>query len=170
MNSTNEATQVVREASGCVFFAAMALYVGVLIPSHPFQKLTNITIATGLIYVSARMEKLEKLLLPYEAIADKQRLIPCQEWLENMESLLANPDDLNQQPQSVAPATIFTKILNYLEGKDWKKDYEVKAGIREFKDANSPLPEIQGYLQFLETQNLLETRSTQRGSLEAKKV
>ena len=169
MSYTNT-SQVVRETSGCVVFAAMALYVGVLIPSHPFQKLTNITIATGLICVSGRMEKLEKLLLHYEAIAHQQRLISCQEWLEGMEALLVNPDDLNQQPQSTAPAPIFTKILNYLEGKDWKKDYEVKAGIREFKDANSPLPEIQGYLQFLETQNLLETRSTSRGSLEAKKV
>ena len=170
MNSTNEATQIVREAGGCVFFAAITLYIGTLIPSHPVQKITNIVIGSGLIYVSCRMEKLEKMLLPYEAIAHQQRIITCQEWLEGMEALLVNPDDLNQQPQSTAPAPIFTKILNYLEGKDWKKDYEIKAGIREFKDANTPLPELQGYLQFLETQNLLETRSTSRGSLEAKKV
>ena len=166
----NEATQIVREAGGCVFFAAITLYIGTLIPSHPVQKITNIVIGSGLIYVSCRMEKLEKMLLPYEAIAHQQRLIPCHEWLEGMEAALANIDDLNPQPQSVAPATIFTKILNYLEGKDWKKDYEVKAGIREFKDANSPLPEIQGYLQFLETENLLETRSTSRGSLEARVI
>jgi hypothetical protein len=65
---------------------------------------------------------------------------------------------------------VFTKILNYLDGKDWKKDYEIKASIREFKDADTPLSELQGYLQFLETQNLLETRSTQRGALEARTI
>jgi hypothetical protein len=72
------------------------------------------------------------------------------------------------QSQSTAIAPVFQKIVNYLDGKDWKKDYEIKASIREFKDADTPLTELQGYLQFLETQNLLETRSTQRGSLEAK--
>ena len=62
--ATNEAPRVVRKASNCVFFAAMSLYVSTLIPSHPVQKLSNMVIATGLIYVSCRMEKLEKLLLP----------------------------------------------------------------------------------------------------------
>ncbi|MBD2152618.1 DUF87 domain-containing protein, partial [Pseudanabaena sp. FACHB-1277] len=74
------------------------------------------------------------------------------------------------QPQSTAIAPVFTKIINYLDGKDWKKDYEIKASIREFKDADTPLPELQGYLQYLEVQGYLETRSTARGSLEAKKV
>jgi len=77
---------------------------------------------------------------------------------------------LPTQPQSTAIAPVFSKILNYLDGKDWKKDYEIKASIREFKDADTPLPELQGYLQFLETQNLLETRSTARGSLEARTI
>ena len=100
----NEATQIVRDASGCVCFAAVTLYISTLIPSHPVQKITNIVIGSGLIYVSCRMEKLEKMLLPYEAIADKQRLITCQEWLEGMEILFENPDDLNQQSAATAPA------------------------------------------------------------------
>ncbi len=74
------------------------------------------------------------------------------------------------QTQSTAIAPVFQKIINYLDGKDWKKDYEIKASIREFKDADTPLNELQGYLQFLETQNLLETRSTQRGALEARTI
>jgi hypothetical protein len=74
------------------------------------------------------------------------------------------------QSQSTAIAPVFQKIVNYLDGKDWKKDYEIKASIREFKDADTPLTELQGYLQFLETQNLLETRSTQRGALEARVI
>jgi hypothetical protein len=74
------------------------------------------------------------------------------------------------QSQSTAIAPVFQKIVNYLDGRDWTKDYEIKSGIREFKDANTPLTELQGYLQFLETQNLLETRSTSRGSLEAKTI
>lgn len=45
--ATNEAPRVVRKASNCVFFAAMALYVSTLIPSHPVQKLSNMAIATG---------------------------------------------------------------------------------------------------------------------------
>jgi hypothetical protein len=77
---------------------------------------------------------------------------------------------LTAQQQSTAIAPEFQKIVNYLNGRDWTKDYEIKSGIREFKDTNTPLPELQGYLQFLETQNLLETRSTQRGSLEARTI
>jgi hypothetical protein len=77
---------------------------------------------------------------------------------------------IQTQPQSTAIAPVFQKIVNYLDGRDWTKDYEIKSGIREFKDANTPLTELQGYLQFLETQNLLETRSTQRGALEARVI
>ena len=77
---------------------------------------------------------------------------------------------MQTQANSTAIAPVFQKIVTFLEGKNWKKDYEIKASIREFKDSDIPLPEVQGYLQFLETQNLLETRSTQRGSLEARKI
>lgn len=77
---------------------------------------------------------------------------------------------MQTQSQSTAIAPVFQKIVNYLDGKDWKKDYEIKSSIREFKDADTPLTELQGYLQFLETQNLIETRSTQRGALEARVI
>jgi hypothetical protein len=77
---------------------------------------------------------------------------------------------IQTQSQSTAIAPVFAKIINFLDGKDWKKDYEIKASIRDFKDADTPLTELQGYLQFLETQNLLETRSTQRGALEARTI
>ena len=86
-------------------------------------------------------------------------------------SPIAQPSSAMQaQSQSTAIDPVFQKIVNYLDGKDWKKDYEIKASIREFKDADTPLTELQGYLQFLETQNLLETRSTQRGALEARAI
>jgi hypothetical protein len=81
-----------------------------------------------------------------------------------------SPPSSTMQSQSTAIAPVFAKIINYLEGKDWKKDYEIKASIRDFKDADTPLTELQGYLQFLETQNFLETRSTQRGALEARVI
>ena len=85
--------------------------------------------------------------------------------------MIAPPSSAMQtQANSTAIAPVFQKIVTFLEGKNWKKDYEIKASIREFKDSDIPLPEVQGYLQFLETQNLLETRSTQRGSLEARKI
>jgi len=67
-------------------------------------------------------------------------------------------------------APVFQKIIGYLDGRDWKKDYEIKAGIREFKDADTNLKELQTYLQWLELQGYIETRSTQRGALEARSI
>ncbi|HBC42033.1 MAG TPA: hypothetical protein DCZ88_09090 [Pseudanabaena sp.] len=87
-----------------------------------------------------------------------------------LNAINGSDSQLSASPQSTAIAPVFQKIVNYLDGKDWKKDYEIKASIREFKDSDTPLSELQGYLQFLETQNLLETRSTQRGALEARTI
>ena len=167
MNSRNEATQVVREASGCVFFAAITLYIGTLIPSHPVQNITNIVIGSGLIYVSCRMEKLEKMLLPYEAIAHQQRLIPCHEWLENIEALLADIDDLNQQSAATAPAPTtsaasathqqsahlsapLSAIVEYAKRKDsFISARQVQSGIAFFKQNKAD--KIREYFKYLET-------------------
>lgn len=111
--------------------------------------------------------------LPILSDAQSMPVLPLpNDYLELVDaSPIAQPSSAMQtQPQSTAIAPVFQKIVNYLDGKDWKKDYEIKASIREFKDADTPLTELQGYLQFLETQNLLETRSTSRGSLEAKAI
>jgi hypothetical protein len=111
--------------------------------------------------------------LPILSDAQSMPVLPLPtDYLELIDaSPIAPPSSAIQtQSQSTAIAPVFTKILNYLDGKDWKKDYEIKASIREFKDADTPLSELQGYLQFLETQNLLETRSTQRGALEARTI
>jgi len=80
----------------------------------------------------------------------------------------ASSSQLSAQPQNTPLAPVFQKVINYLDGKGWKKDYEIKAGIREFKDKDTPISELQGYLQFLEVQGLLETRSTGKGNIEAK--
>lgn len=111
--------------------------------------------------------------LPILSDAQTMPVLPLpQDYLELVDaSPIAPPSSaIDTQSQSTAIAPVFQKIVNYLDGKDWKKDYEIKASIREFKDADTPLTELQGYLQFLETQNLLETRSTQRGSLEARTI
>lgn len=111
--------------------------------------------------------------LPILSDAQTMPVLPLpSDYLELVDaSPIAPPSSaLQTQSQSTALAPVFQKIVNYLDGKDWKKDYEIKASIREFKDADTPLTELQGYLQFLETQNLLETRSTQRGSLEARTI
>jgi hypothetical protein len=102
--------------------------------------------------------------LPILSDSQSMPVLPLpQDYLELVDSRNAPPSSAMQtQSQSTAIAPVFQKIVNYLDGKDWKKDYEIKASIREFKDADTPLTELQGYLQFLETQNLLETRSTQR--------
>ena len=111
--------------------------------------------------------------LPILSDAQTMPVLPLpNDYLELVSNTAIAPPSsaISTQSQSTAIAPVFQKIVNYLDGRDWTKDYEIKSGIREFKDANTPLTELQGYLQFLETQNLLETRSTQRGALEAKTI
>jgi hypothetical protein len=111
--------------------------------------------------------------LPILSDAQSMPVLPLpNDYLELVDaSPIAPPSSsIQTQSQSTAIAPVFQKIVNFLDGRDWTKDYEIKASIREFKDANTPLPELQGYLQFLETQNLIETRSTQRGALEARVI
>jgi hypothetical protein len=79
--ATTETPRVIRKASACVFFGAMTLYVSTLIPSHPVAKLSSMAIATGLVYVSCRMDKLEKFLSGYEAISYQQSTAAYQQWL-----------------------------------------------------------------------------------------
>ncbi|MFN5767451.1 MAG: helicase HerA domain-containing protein, partial [Pseudanabaena sp.] len=117
---------------------------------------------------SDRPAMLDQLPCNLPILSDNQSMpvLPLpNDYLELVDaSPIAPPSSgIQTQPQSTAIAPVFQKIVNYLDGRDWTKDYEIKSGIREFKDANTPLTELQGYLQFLETQNLLETRSTQRG-------
>jgi hypothetical protein len=76
-----ETPRVIRKASTCVFFGAMTLCVSTLIPSHPVAKLSSMAIATGLVYVSRRMDKLEKFLSGYEEIAHQQSTAAYQQWL-----------------------------------------------------------------------------------------
>ncbi len=81
--ATNEAPRVVRKASTAVFIGAMALYASTLIPSHPITKFTSMAIASGLVIVSHRLDQLEKLLSPYEAIAHQQSVSNYQAWLNH---------------------------------------------------------------------------------------
>ena len=74
------------------------------------------------------------------------------------------------QPQSTAIAPIFTKIINYLDGRDWTRDNVIKQSITDFKNADTPIEELQGYLQFLEVSGHLETRGAGRNGLEARKI
>ena len=76
-----ESQRVVRRASTCIFFGAMSLYLSTLIPSHWAQKLTTMAIATGLVSVSLRLDKLEDSHKPYEAIAHQQSAASYQSWL-----------------------------------------------------------------------------------------
>ena len=76
-----ESQRVVRRASTCIFVGSMALYVSTLIPSHWAQKLTIMSVASGLVYVSLRLDKLENLTKPYEAIAHQQSASSYQAWL-----------------------------------------------------------------------------------------
>ncbi|WP_434686900.1 type IV secretory system conjugative DNA transfer family protein [Pseudanabaena minima] len=81
--ATNEAPRVVRKASMSVFVGAMALYASTLIPSHPLTKITSMAIASSLVYVSHRLDKLENMLSPYEAIAHQQSVAAYGNWLSH---------------------------------------------------------------------------------------
>ena len=124
---------------------------------------------------SDRPAMLDQLPCNLPILSDSQSMpvLPLpRDYLELVDaSPIAPPSSAMQtQSQSTAIAPVFQKIVKYLDGRGWTKDYEIKSGIREFKDNNTDLTELQGYLQFLETQNLLETRSTQRGALEARVI
>ena len=78
-----ESQRVVRRASTCIFVGAMSLYVSTVIPSHWAQKLTTMAIASGLVSVSLRLDKLEESHKPYEAIAHQQSASSYQAWLNH---------------------------------------------------------------------------------------
>lgn len=77
---------------------------------------------------------------------------------------------LQTQSQSTVIAPVFQKIVTFLDGRDWTRDNYIKQSITDFKNADTPIEEIQGYLQFLEVQGHLETRGAGRNGLEAKKI
>jgi hypothetical protein len=83
-------------------------------------------------------------------------------------SIKGSTSELATQQPSQALAPVFQSILQFLEGKDWQRDNYIKQSIRAFKDANTPITEIQGYLQFLEVKGHLETRCAGRDGLEAR--
>ena len=92
---------------------------------------------------------------------------------------LIGSDDHSKPSIAIAPvptepsqvlAPVFTKIVQFLDGRDWTRDNYIKQSIAEFKNADTPIEEIQGYLQFLEVQGHLETRGAGRNGLEAKKI
>ncbi len=83
-------------------------------------------------------------------------------------SIQGTTNELATQQHSQALAPVFQSILQFLEGKDWQRDNYIKQSIRAFKDANTPISEIQGYLQFLEVKGYLETRGAGRDGLEAR--
>ena len=81
--ATNEAPRVTRKASRYIFATAIALYISTLIPSHPVAKVTSMAIASFLVSISIRLDKLEKVLAPYEAIAHQQSTAAYQQWLNH---------------------------------------------------------------------------------------
>jgi len=90
---------------------------------------------------------------------------------DSMQLPIAPPSSaIATQPQSAPLAPVFTKIINFLDGRDWTRDNYIKQSITDFKNADTAIEEIQGYLQFLEVQGHLETRGAGRNGLEARKI
>ena len=81
--ATNEAPRVTRKASSYIFAGAIALYISTILPSHPMTKVTSMAIASGLVAISLRLDKLEKMLSPYEEISHQQSAISYQAWLNH---------------------------------------------------------------------------------------
>jgi hypothetical protein len=73
-------------------------------------------------------------------------------------------------PKSQITAPALKAIINYLDGRDWTRDNLITQSITEFKVAKTPIAEVQGYLQYLEVQGILETRNAGRNGLEARKL
>ncbi|WP_055074417.1 FtsK/SpoIIIE domain-containing protein [Pseudanabaena sp. 'Roaring Creek'] len=78
-----ETQRIVQKASTCVFVGAMSLYASTVLPSHWVQKITTMSIASGLVYVSLRLDKLGNLTKPYEAIAHQTSTASYQAWLNH---------------------------------------------------------------------------------------
>ena len=111
--------------------------------------------------------------LPILSDAQTMPVLPLpNDYLELVDaSPIAPPSSAMQtQSQSTAIAPVFTKIINFLDGRDWTRDNYIKQSITDFKNADTPIEEIQGYLQFLEVQGHLETRNAGRNGLEARKI
>ncbi|MCA6588073.1 MAG: hypothetical protein IM531_02510 [Pseudanabaena sp. M090S1SP1A06QC] len=79
--ATTESPRVIRKASTCVFVGAMLLYGSTVLPSHWLTKLSSMAIASGLVFVCHRLDKLESLLSPYQAISHQQSVAKYQEWI-----------------------------------------------------------------------------------------
>jgi len=111
--------------------------------------------------------------LPILSDAQSMPVLPLpSDYLELVDaSPIAPPSSaIAAQSQSTAIAPVFQKIVNFLDGRDWTRDNYIKQSIADFKNADTPIEEIQGYLQFLEVQGYLETRGAGRNGLEAKKI
>lgn len=80
--ATNEAPRVNRKASNYIFAGAMFLYLSTILPSHPITKLASMTVASGLVGVSLRLDKLvTKLLAPQEEIAIHESNVAYKNWI-----------------------------------------------------------------------------------------
>ncbi len=80
--ATQEAPRVNRKASNYIFAGAMFLYLSTILPSHPITKLASMTVASGLVAVSLRLDKLvSKLLAPQEEIAIHESNVAYKNWI-----------------------------------------------------------------------------------------
>ena len=77
---------------------------------------------------------------------------------------------ISDDPISNQIAPVMQKMISFLDGRDWTRDNHIKQSIAEFKSADTPIEEIQGYLQFLEVKGHIETRNAGRNGLEARKI
>ena len=122
---------------------------------------------------SDRPAMLDQLPCNLPSLSDNQTL-PVLPLPDDYQQLALSPqpqtNQLSAPTQSQQLAPVFSKIIEYLDGRDWTRDNAIKQGITEFKNADTPISELQGYLQFLEVQGHLETRGAGRNGLEAKKI
>lgn len=109
--------------------------------------------------------------LPIFSDAQTMPVLPLpNDYLELVDASPIAPPSSAITAQSTAIAPVFQKIVTFLDGRDWTRDNYIKQSIADFKNADTPIEEIQGYLQFLEVQGHLETRGAGRNGLEARKI
>lgn len=86
----------------------------------------------------------------------------------SLDDLSAATVSVKSDAEELSP--MYQKIINFLDGRDWVRDNYIKQSVKEFKQRDAPLEDIQSYLKDLQRLEYVETRNAGRNGLEARKI
>jgi ABC-type cobalamin/Fe3+-siderophores transport system ATPase subunit len=111
-----ESSRVIRKTSSCVFGGAVALYLFTSLPSHAFAKVAQMAIATAMIAVCDRLDKLSVTIDGYEKATFTASEKGYQKWVNK--SLLSPkpmPEIESQQSIAVLEASVEVEPISVTE-------------------------------------------------------